>query len=402
VEGVRARTWDYGINWNERYEIEHEYKTEIITSSNKREQRIAQRQTPRKYLSFTFQAKRGKFLELNKLMTHWLGRVFIVPDHAEFVTATAALAPNATNLTVDEIPYWAVVGATVVLQNGESRETRTVASAGAGVITFANDSATLFPVGTKVHYGYSARIAQDLSSRRYTNNVQSARIRFEVIPASEPVLPTPAAPIVFNGHEVWLDRFNWGDDVTVEYRSYKEVIDFGRGRSATFFPVAFNTRMFKGNFLRRSNATAQTLTEFFRRCKGQQKSFYRPTFEYDIPLRETALIGSVYLRTPGFETYDAFLNDPYNKAVFVLFRDGTYKMRRIVNIERFADILGEDTRIEVDVPWDVEVADPLMICWMPMCRLGTDTLQVDWITDSVCNVSLPFLYTHEEIAGVLP
>lgn len=404
VTGTRAKMWAWGMNWKDSFEVEIEYKTEIITSRNKREQRIAQRQTPRKALTFSFSSKNNKFNELNLAMTQWASRTFIVPDFALFVTATSALTAFDVSLDVDEVPVWAVPGATAVLQHGETREARTVASVGVGTITFSNSTATVFPEGTKVHYGYAARLASNLASRRLTNAVQNAKARFEVIPASEPAVPVSGASVSLAGHEIWLKRFNWADDITVEYQFYRNELDFGRGRSQAFFPVAFNPRLIKGVFMGRNNTEAQALIDFFHRCKGQRGEFYRPTFEYDLPQRTDAPQGTVYLRTPGYDVFDAYTNDPFNKAVCVVFDDGTYEFKRIVGMEKFSDILGDDTRLEIETPWtrDIDSDQITMICWMPLCRLATDSITVDWKTDSVCNITFPFTYVHALDAESLP
>jgi hypothetical protein len=402
VTGTRAKIWDYGINWKNTYELDVEFKTEVITSYNKKEQRIAQRQTPRKTLAFNFQAKRDDFNRFNRAMTQWAGRTFVIPDHAKFVKLIAPLAIFGNTVLVDSVPLWAVVGGLVALVNGKTVEVRTIASVGIGQITFGNVSGTSFPSGSRLHYAYPARLAQSLASKRHTNAVQSATARFQVIPALEPLVPIPAAPVSFNGREVWLPRFNWADDVAAEFQFFRQEVDFGRGRTASFYPVDFNSRMIKGTFLARNKQQAEDIESFFRRCKGQQRDFYRPTFENDLPQRVAATVGSVFIRVPGRETYDAFVNDPYNKAVFVYFDDGTYEMNRLVNMEIFADLLGEDTRLEFTTPWSRPLTGVTFISWMPLCRHSTDTLSFNWVTDSVCDVTMTMQYTPEYTAETLP
>jgi hypothetical protein len=403
VSGTRAKIWDYGMNWKSNFEVEVEFKTEIITSYNKNEQRIAQRQTPRKNISFNFRAVRDDFNKLNRTMTQWAGRTFVVPDHAKFVSLTAPLAIFGNTVLVDSVPSWAVPGAMVCLIAGKTVEVRTVLATASGEITFSNISGTVFPSGARVHYAYPARLAQDLTARRHTNAVQTATVRFQVIPALEPLLPLPAAPITFNGREVWLKRFNWADDITAEFQFFREQIDYGRGRAATFSPVEFNTRVIKGTMLAKNKQQVEEIENFFRRCKGQQRDFYRPTFENDLPQRVAATMGSVFLRVPGTDTLLAFENDPYNKAVFVLFNDGTYEMNKLVDMQIVNDLLGEDTRLEFENPWSRELNDSVvLISWLPLCRHSSDTLSYNYVTDSVCDVTMVMQYTKEYEAETLP
>jgi hypothetical protein len=392
VTGARARLWQFPIDWGHGFQITYDYKTEIITSRFKREQRIANRTTARKSFEFTIHAAFSKLRELNDLMALWGSRPFVVPELPRRAKLAAQMDASANVCTVEYAPVWLVVDRNVVLIHGEQRETRHVSGVAGATITFSDNTTTVWPAGTNIHPALSANLANELTSKRHTNRVAEMGARFEIVPAFEVAEAVGMSEATFNGREVFNKRWNWADDVSLTYAHFLERLDYGRGRIATYTPAPFNTKTFKATFLNQSREEAETLLQFFGRMKGQRGEFYRATFEPDIVPKTTAPFASKYLRIAGWDFYDAYDGDTVHQAMHVRMNNGEECFARIKEMTTLDDELGKDTQIEIFDTWPFEIApaNTLMVSWLLVWRLGSDTAVFEWLTDSVCKVTLAF------------
>lgn len=390
VIGDRARLWNYSVNWAKDFEVSYDFRTEIITSSAKREQRIALRTTPRKELSFEFHATFAGLRFLNNTMTIWNGRPFIVPEFSRFAVMAEPMLTFTDNVDLEDAPAWLVPEMTVLLISGNTQESRQVESVVGNTVTFVTTTETAWPIATKIYPGLASHLRNNMAAPRKTNAVAVGMARFEVIPTSEIVEVPPAAPITFRDREVFLKKHNWRQDVDLTYDHFREAVDYNRGRIQTYFPSPYNSRAAKLSFLNRNKDEAELLREFFFRMKGQRGEFYRPTFENDLIPKLPASIGSAFLRFDGLEIFDTYTGDTVFQAVYVHMDDGTIFYNTIKEISTIDDLLGNDTQIEFDDPWPVaiDLENIVMISWMPVWRLASDTMTLQWRTDSVCDAAL--------------
>lgn len=390
VYGKRGKLFSFSPAWppsGSSYQVTYAFQTEIITSRSGREQRIALRDSPRKTVSFQSQLTGTQFNRFNELLWSWQDRTFALPDASRSAKTTAALYPGDTLVPVDSLPVWAEPGALVAVGDALTPTITSIESIDGLVIRIRSTIASEMAEGVYVRPVFSGNMASSISANRETNAVAKADIRFDVAPLSElPYIP-PAAPLSFNGREVFLRRPNWAERVNVTHEHDVDVLDFGRGPVTRYSTIAFGQVTKRGAFLGSNRDEAQLILDLFLRNRGRQGEFYMPTWENDLPIKGTAPSGSSALTVAGPYIADAFGDSTVMRAVYVQLMSGEILLRKVSSIAQVSDAGVIDSVVTVTAPWGVELSSTsvVQIGWMPVWRFSSDNLTVEWLTDSVAN-----------------
>jgi hypothetical protein len=220
--------------------------------------------------------------------------------------------------------------------------------------------------------------------------VGSIRATFDVTPVSEPFVNPPVAPETFKGRELFMTRPNWGSQPSIDFKAIRDVVDFDRGKTAVFTPVAFQSRVSTYSYIGRDYDTAKAALDFFCRMLGQAKEFYMPTWEQDIIIKGTTSSGSTHIRVAGTSFATAYADSTVYKALTVFLLDGTIYHRIVADIYVVDDLIGQDSIISVTeaFPEILDANNVRMISWLPVWRHASDTLTVEWKTNSVAQYQM--------------
>jgi hypothetical protein len=395
VNGTRALVWKFEPNWppaGSTYRISYDFKTEIIVSRSGREQRIALRDNPRKSLSHQVMLVGDQFREFKDSMWYWQHRSFVMPELVRSVLSSVDMEASELTMVLESLPSWAAVGSTVILDYFGQRETRTVEDVDAltRTLTFKSSTASTWPAGTKLYPALFGNVGSTLQAPRLTNAVATLALSFDVTPLTELWVDPPAASLVFNSREVFLKKPNWAEALTSSIGHEVEVLDFERGATYRSSPVPYGVESRRGNYLGRDTAQVQELLDFFRRMRGRQGEFYMPTWEYDFEPKIAAAPISTGLRVTGKRLAECYGDSTVHKAMFVMLISGAVLLRRVVSVMSVSDSDGEDSVITVDANWGTTISkETIVMCgWLPVWRLSSDTLTVEWLTNQVGQVQI--------------
>lgn len=394
VTGTRARVAPFVPNWSKSFEIEYQFKTDLFTSRNGRETRRALRASPRKRVSFTATPSHEKLRRVRNMLAGWHSNTIIMPELPRQASLRAPAEDSNTLYLRTAAPAWVKPGVIVVVSFGQLYEAREVVGVAGDSVQLAGTLPGLWPAGTKLHPGLSVRFADSINVRHATDDVATVGIDLEVIPASEFYVPT-APPRLYKGREVWLTQPNWVDAITDTHLSQREMVDFGSGRNAVFLPVPFATVLQKMTYTGRDFQQSSALVEFFLRSKGQLNEFYMPTFVDDIQFGYVVQQGERTLRVLGKSFYDDLAGDTQRKAVAIFMKNGDVHLRGVNSVSTIDDADGIDSALDLDeaLPYDLTLTNVAKISWMPVWRMATDTLTMEWVTNTVgqCQLSVRML-----------
>ena len=393
LSGRRAKINPLYVNWSGPYSVEYQFKTDIFTTRNGREQRRALRQTPRKIFDYLSTPYRDLFRAFQDLLASWHNNVVIMPELPRQVVLVEPLAvEDLTAEIAANTADWLVPNMQVIVANGDLYESRTIESVAGTTLTFSGPGLGDWPTGSKIHPALSGRVSGSLNGAHLTSNVARVQVKFEVTPASEMVLPLPNPPLMFNGRELFVTKFNWLHDVDVTYESEREVVDYQFGRVLIATPFPFSSTVRKTTFLGRNYDETKLLLDFFCRCRGQRGEFYMPTWEEDIIVYQNVPSASADLRIRGTDFYTSYKDSTVYKAVMVRLKNGAVYYRRVQSVVLRDDDIGVDSVIVCDenFPASFTPADVLMVSWMPVWRHATDTLTIVWETNSVAQTEMTF------------
>lgn len=373
-------------DWERSFRVEHSYKTEIITSYGRQEQRIALRQFPRKSIEYEVKLTRGGLAEFQAYMAKKQQGAFWVPDWSRWASPNAVMAIGTDTLFVDDVPGWVKPGQQMYLKEGAVALLFEIASVAVGMIQFTTTAPIEFTTKLRAYCVYEATINQKTKARLLTNTAGQSTLNFTVKPGSVQE-SEPPAPEVFNGRELFLTKMDWSSSPSVDLEGYLESVDFDIGITDHNALTLFNRRYSQQGFWFKKDRMEDFLA-FFRRCRAQRGEFYAPTWEPDIDFSLGAAVATSTLDIYGSTFFDLYGGSTVYKALIVFYKDGTHEAKQITGT---GVVLG-NSRITVATPWAkaINAANVRMISLLPVWRFSTDDMTVDWTTNTVAQVQTTF------------
>lgn len=392
VVGQRGKTWAFAPNWSASVSVQRDYKTDVMTSYNGKEQRRAIRQQPRTIMEFTSLLSFDETRQLRGDLASWQDKPWAITDFSRHTYFSTMVPPASMSADLARVPTWMLPNTSVVLRYEDRFETRTVQSIAGNTVTFTTSLGSGWPAGTKIFPLLTAYLDVAINTTMHTNAAMTVPTRFNIIPGSE-VKPQPAsAARMFDGREMFLFKPNWAGEVQVNFEHPTESIDYERGRTAIFSPLPFTTTVRQATFLDRDQTESDETSDFFDRMKGRRGEFFAPSWTSDMDARQDANAGTFLLRVQGQDVFNFYSADMVHRTFCIVLLDGTIIPNKIDTLYTVSDITGDDTIIECTIAWPVTVAleNILMISWMPLSRLASDSLTVEWVTDTVAQYQISF------------
>lgn len=381
-----AHVWPFPPNWQSSVEIIYDFRTEILTSRSKREQRRALRQKPRLSLRYSAIVNEDTYRVFVREMASWQHKFFWMPEWTRFVRTTVQAFPGGTVVSLDEIPSWVEEDRAIVFVFEDGASAYTVASISGNQVTLDSQIEAVIPSGAKVYPALPGHVPDQVSTRQPLARTSRIIVDFEVAPGLAYDIAALSPGTMFDGLEVFDWRPNWAQQPTVSFESYLEKVDYGFGRATYFTPTDFNTRLNQLTFLAQTREQADQLLAFFCRMRGQRGEFYAPTFTHDIEVFEDIDELETTMVVEGEDFANAYSGDSVNRAICIRLDDGTQVHRKVTSI----DAVDGNSVVTVDVPWDLDIPTSriLMVSWMPRWRFASDQMTVEWITDEVAQTVL--------------
>lgn len=392
-----TRFWPFPINWRDSLICVDTFRTQIIVSRDKTEQRIALLDEPRRTFSFLVTVHADKYRKLMREMVQGAARDWWVRDPTTSVPVVSGVLSGGDTITPILLAPWMTIGRKVVLSMRDRSELFTISAVGVD-LTFVETFTSDWPASTRVSLAQNAWIEVGSESDIFTDNVAEMKLTFAVVPGSGPVeIPEPALT-VFNSREVFLKKPNWGNTLEGVFNAFREPVDYGKGRIANFVMADFLPIGRQSTYLSRNREELNSMRQFFLRQSGQQGEFYMPTWTQDIiPASNLAAAGNT-LVVGGTELYDAYHDDPAYHAVILFLVGGAVLIRLISGM----GINMGNSVLTMTQSWgsNISQAEIRMVCWLPLWRLASDALTIEWLTGQVGQTVLSMRMMKDQ--GVAP
>lgn len=388
-----AAIWPFRVNWREPYRVTYSFKTDVITSRSGLEQRRSLRIQPRKRVEFLTMARGEQLDALRRVLLAQQSRVIDMPEVTRRLTLGGAATVGSTTLQLNvAAPAWCVAGARLFLAprgaSGGEVATLLGVSGGGTTLNLTAPISTARAVGDRVYPALRGRLADQLRLGRETNRVAELDVRFDVDPGSEPALSPPAAPVTFNGREVFGFDVNWRDRPEEIFLRPVDIVDFDRGRVDSLLAVRTPGRRRQAQHQATSVQAADALRDAFLRARGQRGEFHITTGEPDITLALAFDAGATEVRVSGTETAAAYAEDRAHRTVQILLSDGRSVLRSVTGLAAQAN--ASVLTLSAGMPWGGSPSTVARIAWAPVCRFAGDDLTIEWLTDSVARSTLNF------------
>lgn len=394
----QARIVPVRHNWASPYRLSSEFKTDIMTSENGKEQRRAVRLMPRWNVELQANLARNEKQAFDYLMYGWQSKRMVMGLEHLSLLSTEILAPESETQNRyrpwngGEIPFWLANGQTIVLADGNDpsiRETRTLADFTAEHLEFAETTVGTFDFHTQMMVAYDGWLAVEQATNRSTINTGTTNLAFQIRPQNQLVVPNNLVPKTFEGPwEVWTRKPNWANGVEVDHIKYREAIDYGYGRIGQFRPITFPARVTKMNFVGRTLTEAYGDLAFFNRHRGMCNEFLAPTWENDVPYTSLSTSRTdILIDGTAFGTI--YKDSTVFRRIMVRYRDGTNIFCKVEQIEPLPDTASSVLRITDPLP-NIPLSPETIygISWALVSRFAVDRMDMDFVTNSVAQYTL--------------
>lgn len=179
-----AIVFPFKPNWKNSVTKTLTYKTEILLTRDRTEQRLAARSQPRTVFEFTANPSRDDVAKLSALFFKDIQGEFVLPEFPSYVRATADRIAGFDSIVVaDPAPYWAAAGFWLVVETSKGLEAFLVASVAAGVISLTGTLAGDVLAGAKVYPGILGRLDQNSKATLLTSRVSGWPVTFNADPS---------------------------------------------------------------------------------------------------------------------------------------------------------------------------------------------------------------------------
>lgn len=408
-------------NWSESVSETYEFRTTIFTSHSGREQRVAERLTPRRTVNFTTLLWDDRLFAF-KAMLHARGADTIsIPDPARYAAVLLLDAPIGATSIIVTTASWMTENTPIaisILDGSEFLTGETMTPVGAFSIDFdPEDFATVgqsvqitvaapltqaWAAGSVVRPVITGRLGRSVTLNHENDRVATASISLSIAPPSTAPVMGSAALGTFNSRSVLLAQPNWAQPPTVTLSTPFEDVDYDRGVIATFLPIEFYTKITQFTYADRSRLDIGAVMSLFSAMRGRQGEFYCPSWTTDMVPSGGIASGSVYLTVIGSGTAATYANSTVETAVAIKLANGSWIFRTVIGIVETNDAgpgafstdfdesydaggSGAFSRLQFDtaIGFDMAQRDIAMICWLNVCRFASDSLTVRWMTDDV-------------------
>lgn len=173
-------------NWKNGFTKTLTYKTEVLVTRDRTEQRLARRVQPRTAFEFTANPVRTDVAKAAALFFKDIQGEFIMPEFPLYERNTVDRIAGFDNVVLtDPAPYWAAVGFWIVIETSAGLEGFLVASVAGGTVTIDGTLAGDALTGAKVYPGVFGRLDQASKLAALTSRAATFGVNFNADPSNK-------------------------------------------------------------------------------------------------------------------------------------------------------------------------------------------------------------------------
>lgn len=376
--------WPMKPNWGKPVRQTFRFKTEVITSEDGKEQRIAERFEPRVELEFESLEKPSSFSSASTALFLHQNEKTVCPVWQDASRLQQNLSAGATFVNLAARPSWAVPGAYFVLHDWTVAEAVLVQSVSGNRVNFASATTRAWPSYASITHGMPGYVDDKVKQVLSLDRVGSFDMEFHAAPGEYPLIDEGSPSEMFNGLEVLTTKVDWGQRRRVENAVTRETIDYGFGRIKHFSPVAFPTIVREAKVQGRADKVREA-AQFFLRHRGRQREFYAPSWQRDLEPVTGVTAAGASLRVKGPWAHQMLPGSTVHKAIALNTRSGPI-YRKVQSVS----LVGDDSLIIVADPWgdSHSLSNLLGASMLNVSRFASDALTVEWKTGDVGSVKL--------------
>lgn len=380
--------WKTSANWQTPIIERLEFKTDVLLAYDGSEQRIALRQSPRRYFEFGFLVP--TLLERQKLeaaISANGSQAWDLPIWTDSTPCTSAISHGDVVVYADTVGRDFVAGGKALLlaTNGNSL----IINISTLTTTQLNLSSAVvgsWPIETAVIPLRTAYLEQSQQISRFTGSAIYGVVRFLCDDIS--TWPT-ATETEYRDYPILTTPSNWSQDITTDYQRKMQIVDFGVGGiyrdDESSLPVFIQSH----HFVLDSRQKITDFRKFLYSRRGRLNALWIPTFMPDLSF---VALSSVYLDVVNID-YTTLYNQSINRRdIRIEMTNGDIHYRRIVASAVISNSVERLTLNNTLPSSDIE-----KISFMMLGRLDADAIELAWSYGDYVDVKLNFRIVNNDV-----
>jgi hypothetical protein len=388
VTGSRIQVFPYLIDWGSSVRERLQWRTDVLTSASYFTQRRQLWQHPRRYFSAEVVVDKRDRQAFDLAIFGWGSRVWLLQLLATPLTAGADfIACDTENLDF-------YVGGLVLLRGETIRqfEACEVAEVQAEGLLLARDLVSSWPAQTRLYPARPARLNGDPRLRKRNDQVQQTEVEFMCTDVS--IWPEIMPDDEYLGYPVFTRRPSDSNDLTSTFERILTTLDISGALprvtdiAATAMPVIEHEQALVGR------ADIAEFKSFIYALSGRRAAVWVITNMDDMTI-VSAASESIVIELIGVTRYA--LGQPGRRHICIELVDGSLLFREIEDME---EIDSETERLYLTTAFSpaITAADVARISWMFLAAQATDTVELEYVTDSegLCLSSQRFIGVRDD------
>lgn len=380
--------WKTPANWQTPIIERLEFKTDVLLAYDGSEQRIALRQSPRRYFEFGFLVP--TLLDRQKLeaaISANGSQSWDLPLWTDSTPCTSAISHGDVVIYADTIGRDFVAGGKALLlaTNGNSLIIN-ISTLTTTQLNLSSAVVGTWPLETAVIPLRTAYLEQSQQISRFTGSAIYGVVRFLCDDIS--TWPT-ATETEYRDYPILTTASNWSQDITTDYQRKMQIVDFGVGGiyrdDESSLPVFIQSH----HFVLDSRQKITDFRKFLYSRRGRLNALWIPTFMPDLSF---VALSSVYLDVVNID-YTTLYNQTINRRdIRIEMTNGDIHYRRIVASAVISNSVERLTLNNTLPSSDIE-----KISFMMFGRLDTDAIELAWSYGDYVDVKLNFRSVNNDV-----
>lgn len=380
--------WKPPANWSSPIIERLEWHTDVLLAYDGSEQRIALRQTPRRYFEFGFLTP--TLLERQKLeaaISANGSQAWDLPIWTDSTPCTSAVSNGDVVVYADTIGRdFAAGGKALLLATNGNSLIINISTLTDTQLNLSTAVVGAWPLETAVIPLRTAYLEQSQQISRFTGSAIYGVVRFLCDDISN---WSTATETIYRDYPVLTTPSNWSQDITTDYQRKMQIVDFGVGGiyrdDESSLPVFVQSH----HFVLDSREKITNFRKFLYSRRGRLNALWIPSFMPDLTFIS---LSSVYLDIVNCD-YTTLYNQSINRRdIRIEMTNGDIHYRRIVASAVISNSVERLTLNNTLPSSDIE-----KISFMMFGRLDTDGIELAWSYGDYVDVKANFRSVNNDV-----
>lgn len=391
VSGRRVVVWPFRPNWNQPVREALQWRTDILTSFNETEDRLAVYSQPRLTLTYSMSIQAEDVQLFHNLLFGWQNRQYAVPLWQDGQAIGQLTPAGVTSIPVETAGRaFAPEGLVLIMTDAQVFEVVQIDAVNALSIQLKKATELTWPATAQVYPLIQAILPTNVPSQQLTSKVLQATVRFAAIPADNTITLSDEAPeMLVDGTEVVLRKPNWASPVTVDHRFTYDIQDYGTGTFRQIQRPVEPRRVQRMSWTMFDRVDVARFRGLLKRMQGRYSVMFVPTWLADFTIVDPIALNTAAIRVKS-TAYAAMVGvAPSQNMLMIRRTDGTFYIREIVGASA-SDNNTEVISLAESIPVAIPLNNIMQVCLVHLARSQSDAFEITHLTKGKAVASVQY------------